>query len=131
MVSSAEASVGAGDRLGRAGTATGLLITQRSEVQILPPLPSQQVKGLFRSWKGSFDCGLCTGLCTSLSFQPGWGLAVAETCHRDLRRPGTRVTFPLALLGAEPRDGCQAPAHGAVHLSLLEFMDRAGDVSHG
>jgi hypothetical protein len=37
------------------------LITQRSEVQILPPLRSTQVRGLFRSWKGPFDLLVLTG----------------------------------------------------------------------
>src|SRR5579859_4092654 len=40
------------------------LITQRSRVQIPPPLPSPQVRGLFRSWKGPSACAVCTELCT-------------------------------------------------------------------
>jgi hypothetical protein len=40
------------DRPGRAGTALGLLITQRSRVQIPPPLPNVQVRGLFPSGRG-------------------------------------------------------------------------------
>jgi hypothetical protein len=40
------------------------LITQRSRVQIPPPLPSLQVRGLFRSWKGPSACAVCTELCT-------------------------------------------------------------------
>ncbi len=45
-------------------TGTVLLITQRSRVQIPPPLPSLQVRGLFRSWKGPSACAVCTELCT-------------------------------------------------------------------
>ena len=41
-----------------------VLITQRSRVQIPPPLPSLQVRGLFRSWKGPSACAVCTELCT-------------------------------------------------------------------
>jgi len=58
--------MGACDKLGRAGTAIGLLITQRSRVQIPPPLPSLQVRGLFRSWRGPSACAVCTELCTRL-----------------------------------------------------------------
>ena len=42
----------------------GRLITQRSRVQIPPPLPSLQVRGLFRSWKGPSCCGVLTSLLT-------------------------------------------------------------------
>ena len=38
-----------------------VLITQRSEVQILPPLPIPQVKGLFRLRKGPSVCQMLTG----------------------------------------------------------------------
>ena len=35
-------------------TGVVVLITQRSQVQILPPLPISQVRGLFRFRKGAF-----------------------------------------------------------------------------
>ena len=56
--------MGVCDRLGRAGTGIGLLITQRSRVQIPPPLLSLQVRGLFRSWKGPSAVAVCTELRT-------------------------------------------------------------------
>jgi len=34
------------------------LITQRSRVQIPPPLPSLQVRGSFRSWEGPSACAV-------------------------------------------------------------------------
>ena len=46
--------------------AAGLLITQRSRVQIPPPLPNQQVRGLFRSRKRPSCYDLLTGLLTAL-----------------------------------------------------------------
>ena len=49
-------------RSGTAETGVVVLITQRSRVQILPPLPISQVKGLFRFRKGPSCCGLCTDL---------------------------------------------------------------------
>src|SRR6185312_11053936 len=54
------------DRRLRETTETNVvwLITQRSRVQIPPPLLSWQVRGLFRSWKGPSACGVCTELCT-------------------------------------------------------------------
>ena len=45
-----------------AETPLGLLITQRSQVQILPPLLFTQVRGLFRFRRRPSCCGLCTDL---------------------------------------------------------------------
>jgi hypothetical protein len=53
-----------GRRLETAETDVVWLITQRSRVQIPPPLPSLQVRGLFRSWKRPSACAVCTELCT-------------------------------------------------------------------
>ena len=39
-------------------TGVVVLITQRSQVQILPPLPISQVRGLFRFRKGPSCCRL-------------------------------------------------------------------------
>ncbi len=49
-------------RSGTAETGVVVLITQRSQVQILPPLPNQQVRGLFRYRERPHCCGLCTDL---------------------------------------------------------------------
>jgi hypothetical protein len=53
------------------------LITRRSRVQIPPPLPSWQVRGLFRYWKGLSACAVCTELCTRPSEEGrrgGWAV---------------------------------------------------------
>jgi hypothetical protein len=50
--------MGVSDGPGRVATALGMLITQRSQVQILPPLPRQEA--LFRTGRGPFACSLCT-----------------------------------------------------------------------
>ncbi len=47
-------------RPGMPETGVVVLITQRSQVQILPPLPKVQVRGLFRSWERPSVCVLCT-----------------------------------------------------------------------
>ena len=47
-------------RSGTAETGVVVLITQRSQVQILPPLPTLQVRGLFRLWKRPFACRVLT-----------------------------------------------------------------------
>jgi hypothetical protein len=53
-------------RSGTAETGVVVLITQRSQVQILPPLPNVQVRGLFRLWKRPSCCGVLTSLLTAL-----------------------------------------------------------------
>ena len=63
-VLSAEVTMPARDSPRRPETRVVWLITQRSRVQIPPPLPSLQVRGLFRSWKGPSACAVCTELCT-------------------------------------------------------------------
>jgi hypothetical protein len=101
-VSPAEASVGVSDRPGRAGTAIGLLITQRSRVQIPPPLPSSQVKGLFRSWKGPSAYAVCTELCEASEEGRRGGWAVRRT-------PGTSFATQ-AVDGLSLRRGIRASA---------------------
>jgi len=59
-MSSAEASVGVCDGPGRAGTGIGLLITQRSRVQIPPPLPGETPPG--DSFPGAFRIA-CNPIC--------------------------------------------------------------------
>jgi hypothetical protein len=59
---SSSAHAGLHGRGKSAWTGTGLLITERSRVQIPPPLPSLQVRGLFRSRKGPSACAVCTEL---------------------------------------------------------------------
>src|SRR5215469_5792349 len=51
-MASAEASIGMSDRPGQAETALGLLITQRSRVQIPPPLPVSAGQGPFPVGRG-------------------------------------------------------------------------------
>ncbi len=48
-------------RSGTAETGVVVLITQRSQVQILPPLPISQVRGLFRFQERPSCCGMRTG----------------------------------------------------------------------
>src|SRR5271169_5148140 len=57
------------------------LMTQRSRVQIPPPLLISQVRGLFRSWKGPSACAVCTELCTKPLRRAGppWRLGVRRT----------------------------------------------------
>jgi hypothetical protein len=88
----------------RAKTTRGLLITQRSQVQILPPLPNQQVRGLSRFREGPSCCVLCTGDRALSLLVPG-RTGLAETCSGDLRQRGTHETFLSASLGAWPRGG--------------------------
>ena len=67
------------------------LITQRSRVQIPPPLPSLQVRGLFRSWKGPSACAVCTELRT-----------------RPLRRAAAATggeTYPRTSFATQAADG--------------------------
>ena len=78
-------------------TGVVVLITQRSQVQILPPLPSLQVRGLFRSWKGPSVSGLCTSLCT----RPLRKIALPSEWWDVVARSET---------GREPVDGAADPA---------------------
>jgi len=66
-----------------------VLITQRSQVQILPPLLILQVRGLFRLWEGPSCCGLCTGDREQALSASVW-MAVTGTSRHDLRLCGTR-----------------------------------------
>ena len=89
-------------RSARVETGVVVLITQRSQVQILPPLPFTQVRGLSRFREGPSCCALCTGDCAQASAHPV-GVAVAETSSHVLRLCATRETILLALLGIRPR----------------------------
>ncbi len=69
------------------------LITQRSRVQIPPPLPSLQFRGLFRSWKGPSACAVCTELCTRPS---GEGRRGGWAVRRTPRTPfATQAVYNL------------------------------------
>ena len=79
-------------RLSKTGeTYVVVLITQRSRVQIPPPLPSLQVRGLFRSWKGPSACAVCTELC-------------ARPLRGPPRRPGGEA-YPRTSVVTQSADG--------------------------
>ena len=70
------------------------LITQRSRVQIPPPLPSLQVRGLFRSWKGP-SSEACARNCAQASEEGrrgGWSVRRAAA---DIVRGSDGVQLPL------------------------------------
>ena len=63
-------------RSGTAETVVVVLIAQRSQVQILPPLPNSQVRGLFRFRKRPFACGVLT------RFNGPWAKWLSYPSHR-------------------------------------------------
>jgi len=79
--------MGVSDRLRRAGTAIGLLITQRSEVQILPPLLVSAGQGPFPGRERAFCVTRnvtkwgAGAVCRGLTSETGW---------HGVRQGGTR-----------------------------------------
>jgi hypothetical protein len=100
----------------RAETARGLLITQRSQVQILPPLPSLQVRGLSRFREGPSCCGVLTSLLTALGSGDSL-LCPAWATIPDLRTP------PSSRFGIEAGSGgsllCSAPVRAAGSVAVI------------
>ncbi|SRR5712691_3764940 len=81
-----------------------VLITQRSQVQILPPLLFVQVRALFRFRERASCCGLLTRLLTGLS-------------ARRLLAP--RLSRPLLLSSGDRR--MAVGAYGLVGLAVGRF----------
>ena len=77
---------------------TGLLITQRSRVQIPPPLLNQQVKALSYHGKGLLRTGRCSKMCSGNRAPGGLAANRGDGVTRD-ETAWTLQTLPPAIAG--------------------------------
>ena len=98
---STEARKGAGQQGRRAGTALGLLITQRSQVQILPPLLVSASQGPFSMGEGLWRIRAC-------DHDGGWCSPAGGTGWDRARHCGTRLNALQAISGCLARKYCRA-----------------------
>ena len=90
--------MGLSDRPGRAGTAIGLLITQRSRVQIPPPLLVSAGQGPFLSGKGPFRVRHRSKDVVGAGLRAAWQRDGGDGATRD-ETAWTCWTLPPAISG--------------------------------